>query len=62
MFQFRPQTVLTPIYQSSPLIIGQLLQQKYTNITYPGKFDYKFAVTLKTASTLIANICRENQR
>ena len=24
--------------------MGQLLQQKYTNMAYPDKFDYKFAV------------------
>ena len=35
---------LTPIYQSLPLIMGQLLQQKYTDMAYPGKFDHKFAV------------------
>ena len=32
---------LTPIYQSFPLIMGQLLQQKYTAMAYPGKFDHK---------------------
>ena len=35
---------LTSIYPSSPLIMGQLLQQKYTNMAYPGKFDHKFDV------------------
>ena len=35
---------LTPIYQSLPLIMGQLLQQKYTDMAYPGKVDHKFAV------------------
>ena len=44
MFLFRPQTKITPNYQTLPLIIGQLLQQKYTNMAYPGKFDHIFAV------------------
>ena len=35
---------LTPIYQSLPLIMGQLLQQKYTDTAYPEKFGHKFAV------------------
>ena len=35
---------LTQIYQSFPLKMGQLLQQKYTDMTYPGKFDHKFAL------------------
>ena len=35
---------LTPIYQSLPLIMGQLLQQKYADMAYLGKFDHKFAV------------------
>ena len=35
---------LTPIYQSLPLIMGQLLQQKYRDMAYPGKFYHKFAV------------------
>ena len=34
----------TPIYQSFLLIMGQLLQQKYTDMTYPDKFDHKFAI------------------
>ena len=34
---------LTPIYQSLSLIMGQILKQKYTNMAYHGKFDYKFA-------------------
>ena len=33
--------------------MGQLLQQKYTDMAYPGKFDHKFAIkTLTTASKL----------
>ena len=35
---------LAPIYQSLSLIMGQLLQQKYTDMAYPGKFDHKLAV------------------
>ena len=35
---------LTPIYQSFPLKMGQLLQQKYTDMAYPGKFDHQFAI------------------
>ena len=35
---------LTPIYLSLPLITGQLLQQKYTDMAYPGKFGHTFAV------------------
>ena len=35
---------LTPSYQSLPIIMGQLLLQKYTDMAYPGKFDHKFAV------------------
>ena len=31
-------------YQSFPLIMGQLLQQKYTDMAYPSKFDHKFAI------------------
>ena len=33
------------IYQSFLLIMGLLLQQKYTDMAYPGKFDHKFAIT-----------------
>ena len=33
--------------------MGQLLQQKYTDMAYPGKFDHKFCgITLTTASKL----------
>ena len=35
---------LTPIYQSFPLIMEHLLQQKYTDMAYPGKFDHTFAI------------------
>ena len=36
--------VFTPIYQSLSPIMGQLLQQKCTDMAYPGKFDHKLAV------------------
>ena len=35
---------ITSIYQTLPLIMGQLLQQKYTDMAYPGKLDHIFAV------------------
>ena len=35
---------LTPIYQSLSLIMEQPLQQKYTDMAYPGIFDNKLSV------------------
>ena len=49
---------LTPIYNSFPLIIGQLLQQKYTDLAYPGKFDHNCNKTFTTSSKLGTNFWR----
>ena len=35
---------VTPIYQPLPRIMGQFLQQKCTDMAYPGKSGHKFAV------------------
>ena len=36
--------VLTPIYQLLPLIMGQLLQQKCSDMAYASQYDSKLAV------------------
>ena len=36
--------VFIPIYQSFPLIMGQILQQKWTDMAYPSQCDNKLTV------------------
>ena len=44
VFNSDNRQVLKPIYQLLPLLMGQLLQQKYTDMAYQSQYDNKLAV------------------